>query len=75
MDIHEIEAVLFDKKRVSLDPQVMERVSESYRFLEKFSKNKVIYGINTGFGPMAQYRINDEDLIDLQYNIITKLFF
>ena len=70
MDIHEIEAVLFDKKRVSLDPQVMERVSESYRFLEKFSKNKVIYGINTGFGPMAQYRINDEDLIDLQYNII-----
>ena len=70
MDIQEIEAVLFDKKRVSLDPQVMERVSESYRFLEKFSKNKVIYGINTGFGPMAQYRINNEDLIDLQYNII-----
>ena len=29
MDIQEIEAVLFDKKRVSLDPQVMERVSES----------------------------------------------
>ncbi|MBQ6871965.1 MAG: aromatic amino acid lyase [Bacteroidales bacterium] len=70
MDIQEIEAVLFGKKRVSLDPQVMERVSESYRFLEKFSKNKVIYGINTGFGPMAQYRINNEDLIDLQYNII-----
>ena len=39
-------------------------------FLEKFSKDKVIYGINTGFGPMAQWRIDDEHLNELQYNII-----
>lgn len=42
----------------------------SYEFLKEFSKDKVIYGINTGFGPMAQWRIEDEHLKELQYNII-----
>ena len=41
-----------------------------YRFLEKFAAEKVIYGINTGFGPMAQWRVDDRYLTDLQYNII-----
>src|SRR4029077_16119712 len=34
------------------------------------SSDKVIYGINTGFGPMAQYKISDENLLQLQYNLI-----
>src|SRR5690606_37043154 len=34
------------------------------------SDRKLIYGINTGFGPMAQYKINDEDREQLQYNLI-----
>jgi len=38
--------------------------------LTNFSKNKIIYGINTGFGPMAQYRIDPEKLNQLQYNLI-----
>ena len=29
----------------------------------------MIYGINTGFGPMAQWRVDDRYLTDLQYNI------
>jgi histidine ammonia-lyase len=30
----------------------------------------VIYGVNTGFGPMAQYSIKKEDQIQLQFNLI-----
>ncbi|MGB1319020.1 MAG: aromatic amino acid lyase, partial [Flavobacteriales bacterium] len=45
-------------------------VKESFAFLKKFSKDKIIYGINTGFGPMAQYRISDDELGHLQYNLI-----
>ena len=48
----------------------MKKVGESHSFLQSFSKNKLIYGINTGFGPMAQYKISDENLIQLQYNLI-----
>jgi len=45
-------------------------VKESFAFLKKFSKDKIIYGINTGFGPMAQYRVSDDKLGQLQYNLI-----
>ena len=48
----------------------LKKVSENHSFLQSFSKNKLIYGINTGFGPMAQYKISDENLIELQYNLI-----
>ena len=34
------------------------------------SSDKIIYGINTGFGPMAQYRVKDEERNELQYNLI-----
>ncbi len=48
----------------------MAEVERCYQFLKEFSRDKVIYGINTGFGPMAQWKVEDEYLIDLQYNII-----
>lgn len=63
-------AIVFKKSDVELSKGVLNRVEESFNFLEKFSKNKVIYGVNTGFGPMAQYRIKDEDRLQLQYNLI-----
>lgn len=46
------------------------RVEDSFEFLQDFSKNKIIYGINTGFGPMAQYKIEEKEQIALQYNLI-----
>lgn len=45
-------------------------MNDCYEFLKAFSAEKVIYGINTGFGPMAQWRVDDQYLDDLQYNII-----
>lgn len=56
--------------KISVSPRVMKQVEASYDFLYRFSKDKVIYGINTGFGPMAQYRVSDNELEQLQYNII-----
>lgn len=47
-----------------------DRVEKAYSFLNEFSLDKVIYGINTGFGPMAQYRIEDSQLNTLQYNLV-----
>ncbi len=62
--------VLFENEPVVLDKKALYQVEESFHFLEKFSKGKVIYGVNTGFGPMAQYKIRDKDRADLQYNLI-----
>lgn len=53
-----------------ISKEVQEEVEKSHEFLTAFAKNKVIYGINTGFGPMAQYRVSDENILQLQYNLI-----
>ena len=62
--------VLFLESKIELDETVMDRISESFDFLKEFSENKIIYGVNTGFGPMAQYKIKDRDRKQLQYNLI-----
>lgn len=65
-----IEQYAFDKKEFVLEEEVLTQVSKSFSFLTDFSKDKIIYGINTGFGPMAQYRIETDKLSSLQYNLI-----
>jgi histidine ammonia-lyase len=70
MTLAEIEKILFQGQEISLSKEEQNRIKNSYNFLNDFAKDKVIYGINTGFGPMAQYRISDEELNALQYNII-----
>ena len=62
--------ILFHNHSLEIDHETLVRVDACYKFLENFAKNKVIYGINTGFGPMAQWRVADKDLLALQYNII-----
>ena len=62
--------VVFHGKPLEIPQQAMDEVERCYRFLEGFHQDKVIYGINTGFGPMAQWRVDDKHLKELQYNII-----
>lgn len=64
-----IETVL-KGKAWNLIPEALERAERSFAFLASFNKGKIIYGINTGFGPMAPYRINRRHQKELQYNLI-----
>ncbi len=70
IDLGLLHDILYCGKRLEWDASTMRGISESYAFLERFSSDKVIYGINTGFGPMAQWRVADDHLRELQYNII-----
>ncbi len=70
ISLEEARRVVFGGEKLVIDPKAIEEVQRCYDFLERFHKNKVIYGINTGFGPMAQWRVDDQYLKDLQYNII-----
>ena len=66
----DVEKIVYGDKKIALSDLPMDKVAECYDFLKQFSADKIIYGINTGFGPMAQWRIDDADLTALQYNII-----
>lgn len=70
LTIDAIKNILFSNDKLCLNDEQLQRVDESYIFLKEFAKDKVIYGINTGFGPMAQWRVDDSYLSELQYNII-----
>ena len=70
LGIEEFYSVIFKEEPISIDKKITETVQKSFDFLKEFSKNKIIYGVNTGFGPMAQYKIKDSERIQLQYNLI-----
>ncbi|MCM4156753.1 aromatic amino acid ammonia-lyase [Gramella sp. AN32] len=70
LDFSEFSRVVFDNEEIKIDKATLNVITESYQFLSEFSKNKVIYGVNTGFGPMAQFRIEESDTKQLQKNLI-----
>ena len=70
IDLELIHGILYGNDRLRWDEATQQRIAESYEFLQQFATDKIIYGINTGFGPMAQWRVDDAHLRDLQYNII-----
>lgn len=62
--------ILYQTTEWTLDAAAIEKVADNHRFLIEFSADKLIYGINTGFGPMAQYKVDEGNLLQLQYNLI-----
>ena len=70
LTLDEIRSLLYEGAILELSENAKDNIRKSYDFLKSFSADKVIYGINTGFGPMAQYRVDDKFLSELQYNII-----
>ncbi len=70
LTLDDVAHILSDNEKVVPCQRMLDEVEACHRFLVDFASDKVIYGINTGFGPMAQYRIEESDLKNLQYNII-----
>ena len=65
-----VENIIYLNEKLNITDKEKKSIEESFSFLNNFKEGRVIYGINTGFGPMAQYRIDDQELEQLQYNII-----
>lgn len=70
LSVGDFEKVLYGGEKIELDTAALNNVERSFTFLKSYSQNKIIYGINTGLGPMAQYKISDDDQKQLQYNLI-----
>ena len=66
----DFESVLYQGAQVGLHAEALKNVKVNFDFLNDYSRDKIIYGINTGLGPMAQYKISDGDQRQLQYNLI-----
>ena len=68
--LQQVRNILIGNAPLLIDGTTLKDVNDCFTFLRDFANDKIIYGINTGFGPMAQWRVDDQFLSDLQYNII-----
>ena len=71
LGIAEVEAVARHDRTVTLDPSARDKVAEARQVVEDIlDSDKVVYGINTGFGKLAEVRISSHQLEQLQLNLL-----
>ena len=63
LTLEDFEKILYNGEKIELEASAVKKVDDSHQFLKNFSSQKLIYGINTGFGPMAQYKVSEEQCI------------
>ncbi len=69
-DLRQIEEALAESK-FKLSPMAKKNLEKGSAQVRKLAhSSKPIYGVNTGFGRLAQVRISEHELVDLQVNIL-----
>jgi histidine ammonia-lyase len=59
------------KLKASLTDAAIKKIQSSQQRVQKIvGNNKTVYGINTGFGILANTKISEEDTATLQYKIL-----
>lgn len=67
----EVEKVAVRFEEVSIDLSCLSRIESSRAFVERVVESgKTVYGINTGFGKLADTTISTEKLKELQRNLV-----
>jgi histidine ammonia-lyase len=67
----DLRGVWEDTTTVSLGQDARRRIAEANELIDEVvAQGDLVYGVNTGFGQMAQVRIDDEELVHLQENLV-----
>ena len=70
-NLEELRAIYKNNFSVTLSAEVEENIKQSADYIHAVSENeKSIYGINTGFGVLANVKIDKENLRKLQKNLV-----
>ena len=71
LTIEDIVAIGVGDKTVALEAEALQRCQASRAFLEEeVAAKRIIYGVNTSFGPMCNKIIEDREIEALQVNLI-----
>ena len=71
LSYRDIVAIGIGDKKIEIDEKSIAKCKLSRQFLEDaINKKKIIYGVNTSFGPMCNKIINDKEIETLQNNLI-----
>ncbi len=58
------------KMDLKVSSKTQQKIKKSNKFLNENLANQVVYGVNTGFGPMASHLLGKKQVIQLQQNLI-----
>jgi histidine ammonia-lyase len=68
---HDVMEIIAHPKRAKLDKKSNEQILKSYQNVQKIvASDKTVYGINTGFGPLCDTKISENETAKLQENLI-----
>ncbi len=71
LTLHDVVRVARGGQPVALCPDAAGRISESRAYIEQIvAEGRVVYGVTTGFGKLANVRIDPADVQQLQRNLI-----
>lgn len=71
LSLEELIKVARNYEKVELSKRAIERIEKSRENVKRFLKSEeVIYGINTGFGALANVKISENEISDLQTNLV-----
>jgi len=71
LTIEAVEAVARHRARAVFEANARERVAASRRVIEEIlASGRVVYGVNTGFGRLADVRVPPDQLNQLQLNLL-----
>ncbi|MBI3534302.1 MAG: aromatic amino acid lyase, partial [Deltaproteobacteria bacterium] len=69
LKLEEVYAVAYQNKRVILTHNAKERIRKAHSFLlSEIKAGKTLYGVNTGFGSLANVKIPEHQIAELQIN-------
>jgi histidine ammonia-lyase len=71
LTLAQIVAVANGLEQVTLSEDARERVEAARKVVEKIvEEDLTVYGVNTGFGKLSDVRIDRDELLDLQLNLV-----
>jgi len=71
LSIEDVIRVAREHEKVEISEKIKERIKKARKEIEKvLQQEKPIYGVNTGFGELANVKISNEKIEELQENLI-----
>jgi histidine ammonia-lyase len=71
LDLHDIQKIAYSQEKIEICEKAEQEIHDIYNLIQhKAAGDQVIYGLNTGFGALAEQKISYENQAILQRNII-----
>src|SRR5262245_57455073 len=71
LTIENVHEVAFDRRRVMLRPDAIQKMSLSRSVIEGIvNEARAVYGVSTGFGKLSDVHVGQEQITPLQHNLV-----